>query len=57
MPLGTITSEYRVVLAFPVLRPVDVIVLVEVYVLNCRVGVVRKIEMFCVYLCFGFVVV
>jgi hypothetical protein len=31
MPLGTITSQDRVVLALPVLRPVDVIVLVELY--------------------------
>src|SRR5882757_5482435 len=57
MPLGTITSEGRVALAIPVLRPVDVIVFVELYVLNCRVGVVRKIEMLRVYLGFGLVVV
>ena len=57
MPLGTITSKRCVARAIPVLRPVDVIVFVELYVLNCGVGIVRKIKMFCVYLGFGLVVV
>src|SRR5204863_7565252 len=57
MPLGTITSKCCVARAIPVLRPVDVIVFVELYVLNCGVGIVRKIKMFCVYLGFGLVVV
>ena len=57
MPLGTITSEGRIALAIPGSRPVNVIVFVEPYALNCRVGVVRKIEMSRVYLRFGLVVV
>lgn len=46
VPLRTITSESRVVLALPVLRPVNVIIFVELYVLNCWVVVLRKIKIF-----------
>jgi hypothetical protein len=57
MPFRTITSEDRIPVTFPIIRAPNVIVLVERYALNCRVGVVRKMELFCVYLRFGFVVV
>jgi hypothetical protein len=46
MPLEVITSEGRVALALPVLRPVNVIIFVELYVLNCWVWLYERLKSF-----------